>query len=431
MDLFGVIGKPIVHSRSPLLHNAAFEALGMQARYLRIASQDAAGALLTAGRLGVEGLNVTSPYKAMAAQLAEEQDAISQDLGAANTLLWRGGKWHAHNTDVGGVRGALRRHDVRLKDADALVLGAGGAAMAAAMALHLEGANVTVAARDPMRARAVANVVGGAACSLIDAAGPASAARVIVSAVSTDEPVLDPDSLRPGTVVLDARYQSEGALVREARRRGCVIIDGREWLLCQAADAFKLFTGRKAPFVAMEEAVSQEPAGRGAMISLIGFMGCGKTSAARLVGSRLGLPVFRTDSLVEQHAGMPVDRLLRERGEPALRDWECKVLEALPDSPGVLDCGGGLITTPQGRQMLRAKSRVVVWLWASPETCLARIGDTSSRPLLEPSPETTAPRLLRQRIGSYASASDVVVDTEDSSLEEVANLASAQWRDCL
>jgi len=430
MDLFGVIGRPIVHSLSPLLHNAAFEALGMEACYVRIASRDLSGALATARSLGVRGLNVTAPYKAAAARIADERDAVVEELGAANTLLWREGSWHAHNTDVRGVRGALGRRGVKLAGASALVLGAGGAAIAAAMALRLEGSIVTVAARDPIRARTVADIVGCGACALHDASAFVSSATVIVSAVSTDAPVIDSGLLRPGTVVLDARYQSESALVREARQRDCVVVEGREWLLCQAAEAFQLFTGKAAPVERMRQALEAEPVRRGAMISLVGFMGSGKTTVARLLGQKLGQPLFDTDSQVGQLAGMPVDRLLRENGEPALRHWEGKALEALPDSPGVIACGGGLATSPQSTRELRQKSGLVVWLWAEPSTCLERIGDATSRPMLGDRPATTAPRLLHQRLGAYAAASDVVVDTEGKGADEVADTAIELWREC-
>lgn len=430
MDLYGVIGNPIAHSRSPQLHNAAFEALGLEARYVRIASRDAAGALATGRRMEVKGLNVTAPYKEVVARLVVDRDPIVRAIGAANTLIRRGDDWTAHNTDVAGVQGALRRSNVPVRDARALVLGAGGAALAAAMALRIEGAEVTVAARNPAGARRVAGLVGCAASSLQEANGIVPHARVIVSAVSTADPVIDPGALQQGTFVLDARYQSESALVRAARETGCVIVDGREWLLCQAADAFQLFTGRPPPPGVMQRSLHQERVACGSIVSLVGFMGSGKTSVARALGDRLGLPVLDTDSLVAQLAGMPVDRLLRELGEPALRRCELEALQRIPDSPAVLACGGGLITSPQATRLLRDKSRLVVWLWAGAASCLERIGDATSRPLLGTDPESSVPRLLNQRRGAYASSCDVVVDTEHDSVADVADAARELWREC-
>jgi shikimate dehydrogenase len=427
MELFGIIGKPVLHSRSPALHNAAFAALGIDARYLRIAADDAIGALQTASALGLRGLNVTAPYKEAAAHLACERSAAVSRLGAANTLLWRGEGWRAHNTDVYGVRAALAQSGVGLGGANALVLGSGGAARAAAAALGGAGANVSVAARDPQRARAVASLGGGTGCSLADAGAIARRAQVIVSAVSTGELLLEPGCLEPGTVVLDGWYQSESALVRGARLRGCIIVDGSAWLLHQAAEAYKLFTGRTAPLEAMEQALQEEPPRRGAMLALVGFMGAGKSTVARRLGEQLGLYVFDTDDLVEERAGMPAAAFLREKGESALRHVEQEVIEALPDAPAVVCCGGGLVTRGPAARILREKSGFAAWLWASPETCLARISDVSSRPLLGATPETSAARLLGQRMGSYAGACDVVVDTEYKTAGEVADAVAGLW----
>lgn len=430
MDLFGVIGRPILHSLSPALHNAAWDALGLDARYVRIASRDANEALRTARAIGVRGLNVTSPFKQAAARLADTRDSIAEKLGVANTLLWSAGAWRAHNTDVAGVRCALARHDIQLEGSSALVLGAGGAALAAAAALVEMGAEVTVAARALTRARSVAALAECAACPLREAGPIARGARVIVGAVSTDERVLNRGALQPGAVVLDARYQSESALVRDARASGCTVVDGKEWLLGQAAEAFRIFAGREAPVAAMRDALDAPRVKRGAKLSIVGFPGVGKSSVAQVLGLQRDLPVLDTDTLVEQRAGVPVPQLLREHGEPTLRALEREVLDALPGSPGILSCGGGLLTGPDAARLLRDRSRLIVWLWASPETCLQRMGDPSDRPLLMPTPEIQAPRLLQERMARYAAACDVVVDSEGASANDVAAMIDELWSEC-
>jgi len=251
-----------------------------------------------------------------------------------------------------------------------------------------------------------------------------------VGAVSTDDRVLDRGALQPGAVVLDARYQSESALVRDARARGCTVVDGREWLLGQAAEAFRIFAAREAPIAAMRDALEAPSAKRGVLLPIVGFPGVGKSAVAQLLGQRRGLPVLDTDALVEQRGGVPVPRLLRERGEPALRALEREVLDALPGSPGILSCGGGLLTGPDAARLLRERSRLIVWLWASPETCLQRMGDPSGRPLLMPCPEIQAPRLLQERMAGYAAACDVVVDSEGPSANDVAAMIDELWSEC-
>ena len=95
----------------------------------------------------------------------------------------------------------------------------------------------------------------------------------------------------------------------------------------------------------------------------------------------------------------------------------------------VLACGGGLVTVPATRAALRSRTKLTVWLWASPETALARIGDPSTRPLLGKSPLAMARSLLDARLGHYAEACDVVIDTEGRTAESVADQIVGLWRE--
>jgi len=252
---------------------------------------------------------------------------------------------------------------------------------------------------------------------------------VIIGTASTDERILDPESFVPGTVVMDARYQTKSALVRDAHKAGCSIIDGREWLLHQAAAAFRIFTGSEPSIEVMRGALKAGRGKRGDHLALVGFMGVGKTTVAQAVAKRLGLGALDTDALVALRAKMDVPALLRDQGEPALRRWEKKVVSELDARASVVACGGGLVTEKAAAKALRGKARLVVWLWARPETCLARIVDLSSRPLLAGSPLSIAERLLNRRMLDYASACEVVVDTEGRTVSEVADQVAELWKE--
>ena len=173
--VYGVLGSPIGHSLSPAMHNAGFRATGVDAVYLPLEAAGVDDFLAFARAVGLQGASVTAPYKEQIAAHVEEQDATSRAVGAVNTLRSRdGGGWEGLNTDVPGLLAPLEEC-VNLAGARATVIGAGGVARAAAFALRGRGAAVTVCARRPEQAAAVARVARnalGAAASAPRIVGP-------------------------------------------------------------------------------------------------------------------------------------------------------------------------------------------------------------------------------------------------------------------
>lgn len=261
-----LLGHPVDHSASPALHSAAFAAAGIDAAYLAcdVAPERLTDALTGLAVLGALGANVTVPHKAAALALADTASAEADAVGAANTLVRRGTAWHADNTDAEGLGDVLDR-DVRIAPGDAVrLIGAGGAARAAAVALGRRGAHVEVVARRRDAAAAVAALAaahGAASASGSDTAG-ASAPRLVVNATPLGlggESL--PDGLGhvgPGQVALDLVYGAQATpFVAGARAAGAEAWDGRGMLLAQAARAFTLWTGAPAPIAAMAAALTQ------------------------------------------------------------------------------------------------------------------------------------------------------------------------------
>ena len=172
-ELVGIIGDPVRHSLSPAIHNAAFAALGLDMAYvpLRVAADQVGAAVLGLRALGFRGANVTVPHKAAVVPFLDSLEGDAALIGAVNTIVAHGAALRGHNTDVEGVRRAL--HEAcgdGLRGHKALLLGAGGAARAAALALARLEMRLTIVNRSPEAAERlaalVATAVPGAACEV-------------------------------------------------------------------------------------------------------------------------------------------------------------------------------------------------------------------------------------------------------------------------
>jgi 3-dehydroquinate dehydratase/shikimate dehydrogenase len=254
--IYGVAGRPVAHSLSPVMHNAALQAAGIDAVYLPLAARDFDDFLAFADGLGLAGASVTAPFKLDAFERADECDPISRRVHAVNTLRRRHGRWEARNTDVDGFLAALQAAlDVR--GARAVVMGAGGAARAAVAALCSAGALVAIAARDLDRARRVADLMECAATEWPPRPGSWDVlvnATPVGTAPAADESPL-PGGPFTGQLVYDLVYNPlETRLLREARIAGCRTVGGLEMLVAQAARQFEWWTGVAAPADVMRSA---------------------------------------------------------------------------------------------------------------------------------------------------------------------------------
>jgi shikimate dehydrogenase len=272
MDVYGLIGNPVGHSLSPPMHEAGYEALGLDARYVTFepARDGAAAAIEGAADLGVAGLNVTIPFK-QDALAAVEPDPLARRIGAVNTVDFGGDRITGHNTDAVGATRALRAHDVALSGT-AVVVGAGGAGRAVAFGLADEGMTVRIANRTEANADDLAADVRGDGSESDGTGGDATGhgldelpalladADVLVNATSVgmeeDATPVPADALHAGLGVLDAVYRPlETRLLSDAAAAGATTVDGAWMLLYQGVAAFERWTGREAPVEAMNEAL--------------------------------------------------------------------------------------------------------------------------------------------------------------------------------
>lgn len=259
--LAAVIGAPVRHSLSPVIHNAAFAALRLDWAYvaLEVDPGCAAGAVEAMRVLGLAGLSVTMPHKADVIGALDRVDPNAAQLGAVNCVAWESGHLVGHNTDGAGFVDGLAE-DLGLSPNGLTfgVIGAGGAAKAVIGALGRAGAGqVLVVNRNAERAGLAASLAGpvGAVAKIDDL----DAVDVIVNAtpvgMGDGAMPLDP-SMLGNQAVVDLIYEPRTTpLLLEARERGLATANGVSMLVHQAAHAFRLWTGVEAPLDAMRHAI--------------------------------------------------------------------------------------------------------------------------------------------------------------------------------
>jgi shikimate dehydrogenase len=253
-ELYGVIGNPVRHSLSPILHNGAFERLGWNAIYLAFEIKNLEEALRGIRGLEVKGVSVTIPFKAEVVPFLDEVEGLEKKIGAVNTIVNRGGKLIGYNTDCDGALEALEEK-INLSGKKIVLLGAGGAARAIGFGLKERDCQLIIANRSRDRGEALSRELQ---ChylplsSLFRMKSGDLEADVMINATSLGMSPQERESPVPkglfkeGMMVMDIVYQPlQTKLLREAEEKGCLTINGLEMLVRQGAIQFEIWTGRR------------------------------------------------------------------------------------------------------------------------------------------------------------------------------------------
>ncbi len=269
----GVIGDPIEHTMSPVMHNAAFEKLGLDYLYIpfRVKKEEVGKAIEGMKALNIRGLNVTIPHKVAVIPFLDELDPLAEKLGAVNTIVNNNGVLKGYNTDAAGFLQALLEKGVEPRGKNVVVLGAGGASRAISFILAERGANLVILNRllELDWAEELAGKISKffkkevKALELVEEnlAAVLEKADILVNATSvgmnpdTAETPVASDLLKPGLIVFDVVYNPiKTRLLIEAEQAGAKTIGGLDMLVWQGALAFEQWTGLKAPVEVMKKA---------------------------------------------------------------------------------------------------------------------------------------------------------------------------------
>ncbi len=266
----GIIGDPIEHTMSPVMHNAAFKKLGVDYVYLafRVKKEELGKAIEGMRALNIRGLNITIPHKVAVIQFLDELDPLADKIGAINTIVNSNGVLKGYNTDATSFLQALLERGIEPKEKRVVILGAGGASRAISFILADRGSNLVILNRTWDKARVCADRISGIFQSEATAlklnrenlATALSEADILVNATSVgmspniNETPVTSNLLKPSLIVFDIVYNPiKTRLQREAEVAGATVISGLDMLVWQGASAFEKWTGVKAPVNLMKE----------------------------------------------------------------------------------------------------------------------------------------------------------------------------------
>lgn len=444
----GVIGCPVEHSMSPQMHNFYAERTGLNLAYVpfHVEPEAVGDAVRGAWALNLLGINVTVPHKQRVMDYLVDIDEDARAIGAVNTLVRAEGGYKGYNTDAAGLKRAMDRADIAIRGRRCLLLGAGGAAKAAAYLLAKEGAEqVFLLNRNVDRARELADCVNGLTgrdvirpMALADYGQLPGTGKDFLCIQSTsvgmypntDHAVIEDEAFyrRIHTGVDIVYTPRETVFMKLVKAAGGRAVGGLDMLLYQGIIAYELWNpgtviDEETADIARGMLLDQLEPDRGRSVVLIGFMGAGKTSVADRYAADYGLKVVDTDQRIEEMAGMPIKDIFATRGEDAFRALETEMLRSLlrEKERGVISVGGGLPLRAENRALLKQLGTVVL-LDVSVDTVLERLGeDVSSRPMLRGGDvRARVEELLAFRRPVYQEASHCTVDVNGRTVGEIA-----------
>ncbi len=268
----GILGNPIEHTLSPVMHNAAFEELNLDFVYVafRVRREELRDAIIGSRSLNILGLNVTMPHKNAVMRYLDELDPTARSIGAVNTILNDEGRLIGYNTDGIGALKALKENGITPNGKKLLLLGAGGAGKAIAFHAAQEVTELVILNRTPRKAKKLAEVLRKEFSKKINSKELSTETveqelkdtDIVINATSVgmhpdiDQSLVPQSLLRPDLCVMDIIYNPlETMLAKDAKAVGAKVVSGIEMLVYQGAASFEIWTNHPAPVKVMKQAV--------------------------------------------------------------------------------------------------------------------------------------------------------------------------------
>lgn len=440
--LLGLLGDPVQHTMSPLIHNTLSDILDIDEVYVpfHTHAEGLGTAVRGAYELNILGMNATVPHKNNIMNYLVDIDEGARAIGAVNTLVRVDGGYKGYNTDMMGLSRELDTYGVDLQEKNTVILGAGGAAKAVAYMCMNKGAEkVYILNRTLAKAQAIADDMnahfGRNAVKAMELASYGELqdregyvvfqSTSIGLAPNVDAVVIDdPEFYSRVKVGIDLIYNPfETRFMKLCREAGASAYNGLRMLLYQGIIAYELWNDISISEDIADIVYDKLMKAVRHNIILIGFMGCGKTTVGRTLAEKLGYTLLDVDAYIEEKAGYSIKRIFADKGEEYFRQLETDTLKVLNGSltHTVISTGGGLPMRSENVDELR-KLGSIIYLDVSEEEVIRRLAGDQTRPLLQG--ENAAQKvhdLMSVRQPVYEAAADQIIGVTGESVEDIVD----------
>ncbi len=427
---YGLIGEKICYSLSPRIHNSVFENQCIDAEYTlyQVQPHNAYKIIESLKTLGINGANVTMPYKkAVIAQL-DEISPEAKKIDSVNTICFKDGKAIGYNTDYYGIGAMLDHSEIEVTDKDFYILGAGGSCKSVIWYLKDHGAkNVTIVSRNVERAK---SELDNLEIDIIDyeELNKVEKAYGIVNTTpcgmypNIDSMAIDKEKLKCFEVAIDLIYTPEETLfLKHASDYGLKTASGLYMLVAQALKSQEIWHNcifDKSLEEPIYNKLSKYIKLTKKSMFLVGFMGAGKTTVGKLLAAKLGMPFKDCDYYIEEKYNMTISEIFKEHGEEYFREIEAKALiELEKGEPSIIATGGGAVTYPESYELLQ--NQKCIYLMYDLKTLHDRIKDDTRRPLVIVNTVEQLRDKLKIRDPLYLQVSDLTIPCSNLSVQDI------------
>ncbi|MCR5633139.1 MAG: shikimate dehydrogenase [Eubacterium sp.] len=441
--IIGVIGNPIEHTLSPVIHNTLCGLMGINAVYVPVhVESDIDVAVKGLSASGVYGLNVTVPYKQDVMKSLVSVDEEAAEIGAVNTLVRSAGGYKGYNTDMPGLKRAIESRHVKLEGKKAIIIGAGGAARAVCLMLIKSGVKaVYILNRSFEKAEDIVASLGKDYPSVELKALSLSKYKDIpedryimfqctsIGLKEGDGLLIDDDEFYSmAEYGYDLIYNpAVTPFITKLNSLGVKNDNGLIMLLYQGIIAFEMWFGVRVTHE-MADTVYAELSKKlyGDNIVLVGYMGSGKTSVGNALAKDRNMDFIDLDEYIVEKEGRSINDIFTYESEEYFRNLESRVIADLSNlSNTVISTGGGAVLRKENRDNL-GKLGHVVYLKADVDTIVERVKGDDSRPLLQSESEEELRKRVSMMLDSrnpyYELFADQVIYTDRLTPSEIAEI---------